>query len=323
MDKQLVQMAVDAYYGRTANFSKDEVNSTIREQLITLNGGSEKITDKSFRRHPELFDFLEETLRVLVVDGLTSEFDGFAEVRDVDAGDKPVFHIPNNDLFRVATISDGNGNIRRQRIDNGEVVVDTVFRAIKVYEELSRIMAGRIDWGDFIDRVNRSYQRKISTEVYEAIYNSFDVLNATYKVTTNDPDAITEMAMHVEAATDSPVALYGTKAALAKVKPSELSQNMMDRKNETGFIGIFNGYEMREIKQVHKAGTNDFAISNDFILAVPTLDEGIVKIVNEGEARIQENIGLDNADMSQEYLFAMKTGISVATANAYGIVQFT
>lgn len=322
MTKELVKMAIDAYKGNIGEFSKDQVNDTIRKALIDLNGGSDKITDKSFRKHPELFEFLEETLQMLVTEGLEDQFSGFADVRNVPFGAQNVFHIPNNELFRVATISDGNGNLRRQRIDSDEITVTTKWRGVKIYEELSRIMAGMIDWAELVNRVARSFNQQIANEVYQAIYDSFSSLNATYAVSgTYSETTLMDLAQHVEAATGANVVIYGTKKALSKVTTAQYSDNMLDRKNNLGYLGVIGGYEMREIKQAHKPGTDTFAINDSFLLVVPDLNDRMVKIVNEGEARIKEVNGLDNADMSQEYFFGMKTGIAVVAAAKYGIYR--
>lgn len=322
MAKELVKMAIDAYKGNIGEFSKDQVNETIRKALIDLNGGSDKITDKSFRKHPELFEFLEETLQALVTEGLTNQFEGFADVRNIPFGAQNVFHIPNNELFRVATISDGNGNLRRQRIDSKEITVTTKWRGVKIYEELSRIMAGIVDWAELVNRVARSFNQQIANEVYEAIYDSFSDLNATYAISgTYSETALLDLAQHVEASTGANVVIYGTKKALSKVTTAQYSDNMLDRKNALGYLGVIGGYEMREIKQAHKPGTDTFAINDSFLLVVPDLNDRMVKIVNEGEARIKEVNGTMNADMSQEYFFGMKTGIAVVAAAKYGIYR--
>lgn len=324
MAKELVKMAIDAFKGTTGEFSKDQVNDSIRKALIELNGGSEKITDRSFRKHPELFEFLEETLQVLVSEGLTNQFDGFAEVRNVPFGAQNVFHVPNLDLFKVAVISDGNGNIRRQRIDSSELTISTKWRGIKIYEELSRLMAGVVDWAELVNRVARSYNQQIANEVYTTLYDSYSNLNATYGVTGSYTEsALIDLAQHVESATGANVSILGTKKALSKVTTAKYSDGMADRINNFGYLGTIAGYEMREIKQAHKVGTDTFAINDSFLLVVPNLDNSMVKIVNEGEARIKEIGGVDNADMSQEYFFGMKTGIGIVAAHKYGIYRLS
>ncbi len=259
----------------------------------------------------------------MVSEGLEGQFDDFAEFRNLALGDKNEFHIPKSDLFPVSVTADGNGNVRRQRIGSDRIItVDTTTYTVKIYEEFNRFLAGRIDWNEMVNRVARSFNVKIKNDIYNAIYNSFDDLSATYGISAAyDEATLTELAQHVEAATDSDVIVFGTKAALAKVTPSTISDNMRDQKNNTGFYGVVNGIELREVKQSHKIGSEEFAIDDNFLLIVPTIEDRMVKVVNEGEAFMVENQGGQNADMSMEYLYGMKFGVSVVPAAKYGIYR--
>ncbi len=324
MKNDLVKLAIDTYSNRVVNYSKEEANESLRKAFMELNGGSDKIDRKSFRRNKnEIFEIIEETLVNLVSEGLENQFDDFAEFRNLALGDKNEFHIPNEDLFPVSVTADGNGNVRRQRIGSDRTItVDTTTYTVKIYEEFNRFLAGRIDWVDMVNRVARSFNVKIKNDIYNAIYNSFSDLNATYGISAAyDEATLTELAQHVEAATDSDVIVFGTKAALAKVAPSTVSDKMRDEKNNTGFYGVVNGIELREVKQSHKIGTDDFAIDDNFLLVIPTIEDRMVKVVNEGDAFMIENQGGQNADLSMEYLYGMKFGVSVIPAAKYGIYR--
>jgi len=231
MKNDLVKLAIDTYSNRVVNYSKEEANESLRKAFMELNGGSDKIDRKSFRRNKnEIFEIIEETLVNLVSEGLENQFDDFAEFRNLALGDKNEFHIPNEDLFPVSVTADGNGNVRRQRIGSDRTItVDTTTYTVKIYEEFNRFLAGRIDWVDMVNRVARSFNVKIKNDIYNAIYNSFSDLNATYGISAAyDEATLTELAQHVEAATDSDVIVFGTKAALAKVAPSTVSDKMRD-----------------------------------------------------------------------------------------------
>lgn len=321
--KDVVKLAIDLYKGSLGNFSKEEANEVLRKALIDIAGGKETLTFKDFRRHKvEFFEILEEALSVLVSEGLENQFGDFAEVRNLAWGDTNVFTVPDTKLFPVAVISDGNFNIRKNRLDTGEFTVPTVTRGVAIYEELYRFLSGRIDWVEMVNRVSKSFETEMANEVYNAIYNSFDSLSAPYAVSGAYNEAeLTELAQHVEAATGSNVLIFGTKMALSKVKPSDVSDNMRDTKNRIGYYGMINGYEMREIKQAHKPGTHEFAIDNNFLLVVPEADNKMVKIVNEGEALILENPGGINADQSLEYVFTMKSGVGIVKSFEYGIYK--
>jgi hypothetical protein len=322
---ELVKLGIDAYKGTTGQFSNAQASETMRKALMELNGGSDKIDYKAFRRNKvAIFEIIEETLAVIVAEGLSAQFDQFAEVRNLAWGDTNVFHIPNTDLFQVATIADGTSNLRRQRLDSNEVAVGVGTYGVKIYEELHRFLAGRIDWVGMVSRIAKSYNQKIANDVYSAIYNSYSALTAPYGVSAAyTQDALIDMAQHVEAAANGDSALiFGTKKALSKVAPSNLSDNMKDRMNSMGYYGEIAGYQMREIKQAHKAGTDTFAVNDDFLLIVPTSMDKFVKIVNEGTALIVDGSN-DNstADMSMEYTYVMKSGIAVLKTHKYGIYR--
>jgi hypothetical protein len=318
---EIVKLSLDLYKGQVTNYSAKESNEVLRKALVELAGGNETITYKQFRKvKPEFFEILEEMITPIVVEGLENQFSDFAEIRNLAWGETNVFHVENSALFKVATIADGTGNLRRQRIDNGEFTVDTKTKGVKIYEELYRFLAGRIDWVSLVNKVAKSYQLQIANDVYDALYGSFSKLNSTYGVSSAyDETKLVELAQHVEAGTGANVIILGTKAALSKVAPSVVGDASKDARNKMGFYGEFNGFELREIKQAHKAGTDTFAIDNNFLLVVPTLDNKLVKIVNEGDALIEE--GQATADKSKEYEFLMKSGVAVVSSTKYGIYK--
>jgi hypothetical protein len=325
MAKDLVNLMIDTYKGSVTEYSSKEANEVIRKALLDVAGlpADGKVDYKTFRKHKvEFFEIIEEALTELVQEGLEKQFEQFAEIRNINWGDSKVFTVEDRELFKVAVIADGNGNLRRQRIDRGEFTVDVSTRGVKIYEELYRLLAGRVDWNAMVDRVARSYNNEIATQVYNALYNSFDQLTATYAVSAAYTEAtLTSLAQHVEASTGANVVIYGTKASLSKVAPSVVSDNMRDKRNIEGFYGVVNGYELREIKQAHVPGTDNFAINDSFLLVVPNLNDKMVKIVVEGDAIIQEQAGGQTADMSQEYTFIMKSGIAVVPSSNYGIYR--
>jgi hypothetical protein len=318
----VVKLAIDLHKGSLGSYSKEQATETLRMALIEANGGSDKITPKSFRNNPQIFQILEEALDVLLVEGLEDQFDEFVEVRNLNWGDSNTFTVEDSKLFNVAVVADGNGNLRKQRLDNGEMTVKTKTRAVAIYEELHRLMAGRIDWSKMVERVAMSYNNKIKTEIYDAIYNSYDNLTAPYQVTGTFAEAdLSTLIAHVEAGTGQDAVIYGTKAALGKVSTAQISDNMKDARNQLGYYGVFNGTEMVEIRQAHKAGSTNFAINDSFLLVVPRTPDKMVKLVLEGESLIQETPAGVNADMSGEYAFIKKSGVGVLASSEYGIYR--
>lgn len=323
MSKELVKLALDMRKGKITQYTKEEANEVLRQELIELNGGSDKLNPKSFRKHPEMFEIMEQILDTAISEGLTDQFADFVETVELNWGDTQVFTLPENRLFNVSVVADGNGDIRRERLDSTDVTVRTKTYAVAIYEELHRILAGRVSFDRMIDGVARSYNNKIQTEIYNAIYNSYDQLNATYRATGTFTEAtLNDLIAHVEASTNAESMILGTKSALAKIDPTRISDIMLDERNRMGYMGIYNGTPLVEIKQGHRSGTNDFAIDNNFLIVAPNGLEPFVKLILEGDSLIEEVMEGRN-DMQREYRFIKKAGFAVLASENYAIYRLS
>lgn len=320
---EITKLAIDIAKGQVTEFSKDQAMDVLRKELIELNGGSEKLTPKSFRKHPELFEVLEEAFDFLIVEGLTDQFDDFVETVVLDWGDTKVFTVQENRLFDVAIVADGNFDIRRDRLDSGEFTVKTETLAVGVYEELHRLLAGRVDFARLVENVAKSYNNKIKVAVYNALYESYSQLSATYGKSGSFSEAtLTELIAHVEAATGMEAMILGTKQALGKITNATMAESLKENKARLGYIGHFQGTEMLEIKQAHKPGTDTFAIDNNFLLVVPKSPDKMVKMVLEGDALIEE-ITEGRNDGQRDYRFVKKAGFAVIASSKYGIYRLS
>lgn len=317
----LVKMAVDIARGTTANFSREEVERKFREQLVKMNGGNEGVNYHAFQKHKhDLFAIVAESLDIIVGEYLDAQFSEFVEIRNVKLGDKILFKIKKPHLFKVAAIVDGNNDIRFQNIDKGSFTVDTKYYAVGIMEQIDRILTGAVSWTEMVEEVIPSFELKIVTDVYKAIYNSYNSLSSTYAVSGSfDENKLRTLIAHVEAATQSRAIIMGTKFALGKVTTAQVSDAMKDKYFELGHYGSFFGTQMREVKQVHEAGTDTFAIDDNFLMVVPQGNEKIVKMIIEGDSRIIEEENTN--DESVEYMFKKKCGIAVVAAAKYGIYR--
>lgn len=323
MAKDIVTMAVDLAHNSVGEFSADDVNTKLRKAFLDI-AGVENIDYKTMRKHKaDLFQVLEEALDVLVVEGLENQFDEFVEIKNTAWGDSNTFAIDDPKLFPIATIANGTGNLQRYRCDQGFIAVNTGLYGVKIYEEFYRFLAGRIDWIKLVNKVSTSYNNKIATDIYTALYDSYTTLGATYGIS----GAFAESTMntligHVEAATGADIEIMGTKASLAKITSAVVSEKLKEAMNNMGYYGVFNGNEMRAIKQAHTPGTDTFAINDSFAMIIPKVPNKMIKLVIEGDAIIQETPGGQNADMSLEYMFQKSAGIAVVSSAKYGIYRF-
>ena len=331
MNKDIIKLAVDLAKGKVQNFSAQESNDTLRKAFADLMEfsveGNGKIDRKTFRKHKvEIFEILEEIINETLHEGLQNQFDGFAEYRNLAWGDENLFKTPANNIFRVALVSDGNGNIRRQRLRDGQefsVSLDTY--AIKIGEDFHRFLAGRVDWAEFMAGIAESFKRDLTQRIADAVMASYGKYGATYhtKLTNGiTEDDLVTMAMHIEARTGEKVAVYGTKLALRKLAPSQITEAMNISRNAVGYYGEIAGIQLHEIAQSHQYGSDEFAIDNNFIMLLPQNADKMIKVVNEGDAIIQDQQGGTTSDMMQEYFIANKFGISIITSKAFGFIKF-
>jgi hypothetical protein len=334
MRNNIVKMAIDLAQNRVPqNYSASDANDTLRTLFAELMELSTEGTDgkfsidrKTFRKHKvEIFEILEEIINETLEEGLKSQFDGFAEYRNLAWGDTNLFKTPANNIFRVSLVSDGNGNIRRQRLRDGQefsVGLDTY--AIKIGEDFHRFLAGRVQWAELMGLIAESFKRDLTKRIYNAVYSSYGKYSTVYHNTGNvDEDTLVELAMHIEARTGEKVAVYGTKLALRKLAPNAVTDNMKDRKNEIGYYGQIAGIELREIEQAHEYGTDTFAIDNQMILVLPQNADKMVKVINEGDAIIQDQQGGTSSDMMAEYFIANKFGVAIVTSKVFGFLKMT
>jgi hypothetical protein len=318
----LVQLCIDVYDGNAAdtNFSNKDADESIRQKFIEIVG-TDKIDYKIMRRSGALvFEIMEEALKILVERRLEAELSKFAEYRNIAWGDKKTFELENPNLFEVSTIADGNGNLIRQRIDNGSLTVDTFARGVKIYENFYRLIAGRTNWSSLVNKIAESYINKIYGLVYSTMYDSYNSAKPIYNITGSYSTVeLDNMIDHVEAANNAEAIIIGTRNALSRVNPTYVSETMKSEYNQKGFFGIHNGRQTVEIKQTHTSGTDTFAINNNFLMVLPAGSEKVVKIVDEGDAVIKE--GQTGMDMSQEYLFVRKSGVALVSSSRNGIYR--
>lgn len=309
----ILKLAIDTMHGTVSgNFSKEDGSEALRQAFIELNGGSDKLTVKSFRDHPELFQIIEEIMPIMVEEGLRGDemIFNLVDYRNIALGDENRFWTEDNSDLIVSRIAEGSTAIRRQRLNAGQyVTIETQMHAIKVYEELNRLMAGRVDFNTLVDRLTRSFARNMRNEIlacFEGVTASTTGLNATYvKSGSFNAATLRDLIAHVEAATGATATILGTKAGLAKIADNSetaislASASAKEDLYSMGYFGKFNGTPMVSMRQAHKVGTDTFAINDNKIYVIAGSDKPI-KFVREGDGLMISTDPMSRADLTQE-----------------------
>lgn len=327
----IVRLGLDVYRGtvNTEFTNGKDAEAELRKALIAANGGSDKIDLKAMRKNKgEIFEIIEEIIDIIVEEGLQGDefFMDHVDYKNMKSGDRNEFVIESDSEFVVAEMADGILTPRRQRIGSRTTMaLPMKLKGVRVYEELRRVLAGRVSWATFIDKVSQA----VIKDRYEDIFTAFSGLNETTKglspeyVVTGTPDeeAILKMVEHVEAATGMTAHILGVKSALRKIPTAVVADEAKSDYYNVGHYGKVAGVDMLALKNIHKAGSTEFMIPDNKIWIVAA-DDKFIKHVTEGDPIILDKDPMTNADMSYEYFYSEMTGTAVVVSAKMGIYTF-
>ena len=321
--KDIIKVAVDAYHGNVEQYSVGQSMKLLQKALIEANGGSTTLDYRKIRdgKCNGLFTLLEETLSRTVVEGLQGDeyFNALVDFRNVAEGDKNIFNVEDRNLFIVAEAADGTQGIRRQRLGGvSETSIPTSLKVVKIYEELNRVLAGRVDFNQFVNKVSESFRNKLLEDIYALWSNATatDFGGVTYFPTAGsyDEDELLELIAHVEAAANGkPATIIGTKKAVRNLAPSIQGVDSKSDLYNLGYYGKFYGTPVVVTPQRHKIGTTKFVLDDD-ILTIIAGDDKPIKVVYEGNPIVLMGDPMQNGDLTQEYLYGEKYGMGIILA---------
>lgn len=326
VDMNLVKLAVDTYNGHPEKYSVKESSEAIRRALVDINGGT-KLDYKHMRDgvHNGLFALIEEIIPRTVVEGLTGDefFNTLVDFRNVAEGDEPVFEVEDVNWYEVSKVAPGVRGLRRQRLGGTKsVTVHTDMHGVRIYEPLRRLLAGRVDFNQFITRVGESYRQQVLNDIYTcwAGLTDKDLDGAAFfpAAGSYDEDTVLDVIEHVQAASGKEAMILGTAKALRNLAPSVQGVESKSDLYNMGYYGKFYGTPIVSIPQRHKVGTTEFIFPDDTLHIIAT-DAKPIKMVYEGNSIIKLTDALDNADMTQEYEFYDMYGMGIVTAGNEGI----
>lgn len=329
--KDIVKLAVDAYKGNVEKYSVEKSNEVLREALIEANGGKTTLDYKAIRdgKCNGLFALIEEILTNTVIEGLQGDeaFMALVDFRNVKLGDQNVFLVEDDTLFVVDDAAEGTQGIRRQRISGvKETAIPTSLKVVRIYEELNRVLSGRVDFTKMIEKVGESFRKQLLDDINKAWegVTAADLGGATYfpAAGTYDEDDLLDLIAHVEAAAGGKTAtIIGTKKAVRNLKMSVLASEAKSDLYMDGYYGKFFGSPVIVTPQRHKVNSTSFTLDDNMLTIVAGSDKPI-KCVTEGDTIVLMGNPMDNADFTQEYLVGERWGIGIVVPNNTGIGRY-
>jgi hypothetical protein len=321
----VIKLAIDAIQHKVPNtYSDKQTSETLRQAFIDANGGSTKFGIKEFRRHPELYDIIETIVPTIIDEGLKGDefFMNYVEYRNLALGDDEKFWAEDRSLFLVADAAQGTQAIRRQRLNVGSyVTIARTLKTIKIYEELNRMLSGRVDFNMFVDRVAKSMLNDKYTDIY-TVFNGISDSTAGmtsdyYKSGSFAEDTMVTLIDHVEAANDATASIVGPRSALRKITTAVVAESAKSDMYNFGYYGKFNGTPMFVAKQRHTYGTDTFALDTDKVYVVANNDK-FIKHITEGEGILIDSDPITRMDLTKEYMYGELTGTGLILAGKLG-----
>lgn len=333
--KDIVKLGIDSYNGKVEKYSDEKAQKALVKALIEANNGSTKVDPRAMRdgKCNGVFSIVEQILAGTVVDALTKNdfFNALVDYRNVAMGDQALFRVQDANLFTVSKVADGTQAIRRQRlVGEVDVPIETTMHMVRIYEEMNRVLSGRVDFNHMIDLVARSFTQQTLDDIYDLWANASqaDLGGAAYfpaAGNTFSEATLLSVIEHVEAAAGGATAtVIGTKMALRALIPSIVGTDQKNVVDAQGYLGKFYGSPVIAIPQRHRPGTTNLVFSDNTItvIAGAGADSKPIKFVYEGDPLVIQREPKDNYDLTFEYLYGEKYGLGLVTAGNTGIGKY-
>jgi hypothetical protein len=253
----------------------------------------------------------------------------FADVRVAGYAESMVFDINSRDLFPVSRA--GHMGMREAEVHKGfqgQVVLNPEQRQITTEISLYRVLAGQESLAVFVNKLVRSIETEMASDIYTTLSTAMDLLSTTaetgLRVTGFTQADMVKLAQKVSAYNGgSQAVMVGTKAALQQVLPDDANYRMAltDDYVKVGYIRELSGVKLFELPQVAN-WKNPFAtlLNNDRLWLIAPATDKLVKVVLGGPTISNTTGTFDSATLTQRSTFykAWKTG--VVTSSVGGVI---
>ena len=322
--KEVKDMALNLYRGRTANFDAESANEAIKNIILEAGGCADGWDMYKFQENKyKVFRIMKEILTPVVAENVVARYESWVDIADIALGDTVQFDVMNMDLFEIGYVADGTSELRRQELVNGKLAMTQFQLGAKLYTEFDDFRRGRVDFAEWIDRLGKSFEAKIGQIIVNAVEMAYDDLKAPFKVSGSlVEEDIMALVQKVEAKSGKQAVIYGTKSALAGLRKTSQVLAEIDKEaiSRQGHIETFLGTRLVEIPQV--LDRKDAFMLNDKMLFVIPEGTKIVKLLFEGDVDVVEvNNPATRMDMQFEYMFMRRLQLGVVKASVYGVYK--
>lgn len=306
-----------AYSYGDKNFSYDELNETLRQELNAYAG-----TYADYRENKNLiFSLIEQTLDDILPKKVTEAYEMFAEVKTFGQGDKPIFRrkISARNRAKQFITRAGLGGIYEVFKLGGEESFEVPTSAIGGAAQigLEEFLDGRADFAEVTAIVMEGMDELVYREVGEALKASINQLPAANRVSVAGFDEAAFDKLLVVAGAYGDPTIYCTYEFAVKMIPQEAWRYTEAMKAElwnTGRLANYKGHRVVILPQGFEDETNsEKVVDPGYCWIIPNGgDNKPVKIAFEGQTIVDEYV---NKDRSREVQVYKKVGVVAMMTN--------
>lgn len=318
MNKDLRKLAIDVYNGVEVQFENGETGNDMIVNALNKAFGGINLNDGKAVRNALMygkvdFEIINEIIDVAIDLSAqdNSEIWNFVDFKSGALGDKNKFIVEGNDLLYVDVVTQGTQGVRRQRMGSKELTVATQTKAIKIYEELARLAAGRLNWAKFVEKVGKSFDN----DRFNLVAKAFDGITASgdyAKTGAFNESTMIDLLTTVENDGNTPK-IFGSLQALRLLNMSTSGMAGEQVKNDYynfGYMGKFNGYDTFRISGKNLPTNKLFVVGSE---------EKFIKMYDEGDTLTIPHSPADNDDLTQTLQVQRTYGVDVVMAGKVGV----
>lgn len=343
-ERETINLALDVArydYAGATSYSKEDMESNLRNRVFSVLGIDEdadaKTIRRAFRRNKiDLYEIIEEVVETSIsTDVLNTPFmQQFVEIKNRALGDTTRWIVEPDSYIVAHSFAGNHWATNRQKLASasGELELPAKWVYVRVYDEFERFLLQLTSMDRFMDAIYKAINRYIQESTYAQFKNLVGAAPSYLTATGNGGENFVKLVELVAASNrSSEVTIVGTRLALRKLIGSEFTPAVAFANSQkeafanTGSIQTWEGYNLMVLPQVLQPGTLDkFALDDSKIFILGGAERPI-KVEIHGDTRTIEhnNAGTSNgselADQTIDVQVQTKIGMGILVPTSFGV----
>lgn len=247
-----------------------------------------------------------------------------ADQKNIGYGEKAAFKVKTGGI--KAYIQAKGATTARSYVADSQILVDTKEIAARPAINIIDLRANRVSAADLIREANEAITNKKLNLIETVLHNSIQTFGSPFYARSTgglNQAALDAQLMHFRRL--GPVTILGDMASVAQLSPltgmavnatptMQYSGNMLDERNNNGFIGRYNGCDVVAMNNTYGEDGVTPTLATDWLYIIPggqSADMRNLKIVNEGGVNSMTSQSID--DRTYDILIDTWFGVAFVT----------